>query len=81
MLYNMLKKLIDKKYYSKEQSIIDLLNNFATFEQITVEQYSELMLLVDEKYKVTEEEKETTEIQENNNNEDVEEVQENEYIK
>lgn len=75
MLYNMLKKLIDKKYYSKEQSIIDLLNNFATFEQITVEQYSELMLLVDEKYKVTEEEKETTEIQEKNNNE--EDVEEN----
>lgn len=77
MLYNMLKKLIDKKYYSKEQSIIDLLNNFATFEQITVEQYSELMLLVDEKY-TTEEEKETTEIQEKNNTEDNEEdVEEN----
>lgn len=55
MLYNMLKKLIERKYYIDKQSIIDLLNNFATFSQITIEQYSELMLLVDEKYTVIEE--------------------------
>lgn len=67
MLYNMLKKLIERKYYQDKQSIIDLLNNFATFSQITIEQYSELMLLVDEKYTVIEEvvEENTEEVQEN----------------
>ncbi len=56
MLYNMLKKLIERKYYAEEQTIIDLLNNFATFSQISIEQYSELMLLADEKYRVVVEE-------------------------
>lgn len=56
MLYNMLKKLIERKYYEDKQKIIDLLNNFTAFGQITIEQYSELMLLVDEKYKIVEEE-------------------------
>lgn len=55
MLYNMLKKLIERKYYIDKQSIIDLLNNFATFSQITIDQYSELMILVDDKYTVAEE--------------------------
>ncbi len=56
MLYNMLKKLIERKYYADKQTIVDLLNNFATFSQITIEQYSELMLLADEKYTVVVEE-------------------------
>ena len=55
MLYNMLKKLIERKYYVDKQAIIDLLNNFTAFSQITIEQYSELMLLVDEKYTIVEE--------------------------
>lgn len=55
MLYNMLKKLIERKYYEDKQAIIDLLNNFTAFSQITIEQYSELMLLVDEKYTIVEE--------------------------
>lgn len=54
MLYNMLKKLIDRKYYQDKQLIINLLNNFATFNQIGIEQYSELMILVDDKYTVVE---------------------------
>lgn len=67
MLYNMLKKLIERKYYQDKQIIIDLLNNFATFNQITIEQYSELMLLVDDKYTIIEEvvEENTEEVQEN----------------
>ncbi len=64
MLYNMLKKLIERKYYIDKQSIIDLLNNFATFSQITIEQYSELMILVEDKYTVIEENTEE-EVQEN----------------
>lgn len=67
MLYNMLKKLIERKYYQDKQTIIDLLNNFATFNQITIDQYSELMLLVDDKYTIIEEvvEENTEEVQEN----------------
>lgn len=54
MLYNMLKKLIERKYYQDKQTIIDLLNNFATFNQITIEQYSELMILAEDKYTIVE---------------------------
>lgn len=61
MLYNMLKKLIDRKYYQDKQTIINLLNNFATFNQITIEQYSELMILAEDKYIVVEELVENTE--------------------
>ncbi len=67
MLYNMLKKLIERKYYQDKQTIIDLLNNFATFNQITIEQYSELMILAEDKYTIIEEvvEENTEEVQEN----------------
>lgn len=61
MLYNMLKKLIERKYYNDKQTIVDLLNNFATFKQITIEQYSELMILVDDKYIIVDEEVENIE--------------------
>ncbi len=61
MLYNMLKKLIERKYYQDKQTIIDLLNNFSAFNQITIEQYSELMILVDDKYTVVEEVENNTE--------------------
>lgn len=61
MLYNMLKKLIDRKYYQDKQTIINLLNNFATFNQITIEQYSELMILAEDKYTIVEVVEENTE--------------------
>ncbi len=61
MLYNILKKLIERKYYQDKQTIIDLLNNFATFSQITIDQYSELMLLINEKYVVVVEVEKVTE--------------------
>jgi len=55
----MLKKLIERKFYTVKQTIVNLLNNFATFEQISIEQYSELMILVEDKYAVVEEVEET----------------------
>lgn len=45
MLYNLLKNLITNNYYQKED-MINKLNVFYTFEQITLEQYTELMKLV-----------------------------------
>ena len=66
MLYNMLKKLIERKYYEDKQTIVDLLNNFTAFSQITIEQYSELMLLVDEKYTIVEDETQDIENTEDN---------------
>lgn len=73
MLYNMLKKLIERKYYEDKQTIVDLLNNFTAFSQITIEQYSELMLLVDEKYTIVEEETENIDnIEENTEIEETE---------
>lgn len=75
MLYNMLKKLIERKYYEDKQIIIDLLNNFTAFSQITIEQYSELMLLVDEKYKIVEEETENIDNTEENTEIEETEVQ------
>ena len=76
MLYNMLKKLIERKYYEDKQIIIDLLNNFTAFSQITIEQYSELMLLVDEKYTIVEEE--TTDIENAEETEENTEIEETE---
>lgn len=45
MLYNLLKNLIEKNYYEKED-MINKLNVFFAFNQITQEQYSELMAKV-----------------------------------
>lgn len=55
MLYNMLKKLIERKYYAEKQDIVNLLNNFVAFNQITLEHYEELMLQAEDKYTVVEE--------------------------
>ena len=71
----MLKKLIERKYYEDKQAIIDLLNNFTAFSQITIEQYSELMLLVDEKYRIVEEETENIDNTEENTEIEETEVQ------
>lgn len=60
MLYNMLKKLIERKYYAEKQDIVNLLNNFVAFNQITLENYEELMLQAEDKYVVVEDTTEET---------------------
>ncbi len=42
MLYNLLKNLIENNHYEKED-MINKLNVFFTFNQITTEQYQELL--------------------------------------
>ncbi|ASN72266.1 hypothetical protein 10S12_4 [uncultured Caudovirales phage] len=42
MLYNLLKNLIEKNHYEKED-MINKLNVFFAFSQITEEEYQELM--------------------------------------
>ena len=45
----LLKKLIQKKFYEKEE-IINKLNIFFAMAQISEEEYSELMLLIEDVY-------------------------------
>ncbi|MFV3012091.1 hypothetical protein ACLD43_06165 [Clostridium botulinum] len=45
ILYDLLKNLIDNNYYEKED-MLNKLNVFYTFNQIDIEQYSELMAKV-----------------------------------
>ncbi|GAB6150197.1 hypothetical protein [Clostridium novyi] len=61
-LYKLLKDLIEANYYEKED-MTNKLNVFYTFNQISVEQYAELMGKVNPatKEKVIEEHKEQTE--------------------
>ncbi|WP_165000431.1 hypothetical protein [Anaerophilus nitritogenes] len=42
MLYNLLKNLIENNHYEKED-MTNKLNVFFTFNQITIEQYQELL--------------------------------------
>lgn len=55
LVYDLLTTLINKKYYADKQNIIDLLNNYVAFMQITIEQYTELMLLTEDVYEIGEE--------------------------
>ncbi len=48
-VYNLLLKLIEKKYYEKEV-IVNKINFFFAMSQISEEEYSTLMLKVDEIY-------------------------------
>lgn len=50
MLYNLLKNLITNNYYEKED-MINKLNVFYTFGQIALEQYTDLMQLVNPEVK------------------------------
>ncbi|EDS78056.1 hypothetical protein CBC_0679 [Clostridium botulinum C str. Eklund] len=61
-LYKLLKDLIEASYYEKED-MTNKLNVFYTFNQITLEQYTELMSKVNPttKEKVIEKHKEETE--------------------
>lgn len=49
-IYDMLKNLINNKYYANKEEIIERLNVFLAYKVITVEQYQELMQLTNEKY-------------------------------
>lgn len=63
-IVNLLKKLIEKKFYTKE-AIIDKLNVFFAMSQISEEDYAELMLLIEATYiEVVEDTEEATEVAE-----------------
>ena len=58
MLINLLENLISKKYYANKELIENKLNVFYAMSKITDEEYSNLMLKVEETYRVEEETKE-----------------------
>lgn len=64
----LLKNLITKKYYEEKEIIVNKLNFFFALNQITEENYSELMLQIEDTYRVIEETEET--VQEDNTDED-----------
>lgn len=64
----LLKNLITKKYYEEKEIIVNKLNFFFALNQITEQDYSELMLLIEDTYRVIEVTEET--VQENNADED-----------
>lgn len=63
MLINLLNNLIEKKFYENKEEIQNKLNVFFAMNVISEEEYSNLILKVEEKYKVEEivEETETEE--------------------
>lgn len=65
----LLKNLITKKYYEEKEIIVNKLNFFFALNQITEENYSELMLQIEDTYRVievTEETENTETVQEDN---------------
>lgn len=54
MITDLLKKLIEKKYYKEKSDIENKLNVFYAMSKITDEEYSELTLLVEDTYKEVE---------------------------
>ena len=62
-VYDLLLKLIEKKYYAKEV-IINKINFFFAMSQTSEEEYSTLMLKVEEVYFVEVENKENAESEE-----------------
>lgn len=51
--YTCMKNIIEKKYYEDKAIVIKKLNAFYSFDQITDDEYSELMQLAEEKFKET----------------------------
>lgn len=49
-IYEMIKDLINNKYYDNKEEIVERLNVFLAYKVITVEQYQELMQLTESKY-------------------------------
>lgn len=62
MLVKLLENLINKKYYENKEVIENKLNVFYAMSKITDEEYSNLMLKVEEVYIVVEEIEETEEV-------------------
>ena len=58
MLVNLLENLINKKHYANKEVIENKLNVFYAMNKITDEEYTDLMLKVEEAYKITEDEEE-----------------------
>lgn len=56
MLIELLERLINKKYYADRQAIENKLNVFYAMNKITDEEYSNLILKVNEVYEVATEE-------------------------
>ena len=54
MLVNLLENLISKKYYANKELIENKLNVFYAMSKITDEEYSDLMIKVEEAYYVEE---------------------------
>ena len=61
MITDLLKKLIEKKYYKEKSDIENKLNVFYAMSKITDEEYSDLILLVEDTYIEVEETEENTE--------------------
>lgn len=64
----LLKNLITKKYYEEKEIIVNKLNFFFALNQISEQDYSELMLQIEDTYRVIEVTEET--VQEDNTDED-----------
>ena len=65
----LLKNLINKKYYEEKEIIVNKLNFFFALNQIAEQDYSELMLQIEDTYRVievTEETENTESVQEDN---------------
>lgn len=54
-MYNAMKILIRRRFYASAEAAKDKLNVFYAFNQLTDEQYTELMVLVEEMYPAAEE--------------------------
>lgn len=61
MITELLKRLITKKYYKEKTDIENKLNVFYAMSKITDEEYSDLILLVEDTYIQVEETEENTE--------------------
>lgn len=61
MIVELLKRLITKKYYKEKTDIENKLNVFYAMSKITDEEYSDLILLVEDTYIKVEETEENTE--------------------
>lgn len=49
-MYNILKNLINKKYYANREMAISKVDTCFAMNKLTEDQYSDLMMLIDEKY-------------------------------
>lgn len=64
MMYNVMKNLIDKKYYPTREEAQDKIDVFFAYNRLTQEEYAELCQLIEEKYGNTQQEPGTEEKEE-----------------